>query len=393
MYFSVLCKFMKILFNFFQNCVYIFHKVCYHNASTHPRGIRAVLFNSEDTMSRQPPKTTYQQIARLSGVSVATVFRVINNRKLVSRETYEKVVAAMDALDYNHSFDVQTEKIPPRGVIVLVIPEIGNPFYTDAINGIKLAARNQDHSYDIVLYDAVITPANAGVFIRFLNNVHATGVIVFERVEAGVLERINQLVPVVQCSEFNPESKLSYVSIDNIRAAQSAVEYILSRGCTRVAFINGDFSYQYALDRYKGYIHALGNAGIPVNEEWIVNLPQVNFILAVSAVTNLIEGDSRPEAFFCSSDISAAAAIKACLSHGLNVPEDVLIVGFDNIDISVMTMPTITTVNQPKFDLGVTAFDLLVKHINNPRLQPKQVFLNTELILRESSAKTFDAQR
>ena len=70
-----------------------------------------------------------------------------------------------------------------------------------------------------------------------------------------------------------------------------------------------------------------------------------------------------------------------------------LIVGFDNIDISVMTMPTITTVNQPKFDLGVTAFDLLVKHINNPRLQPKQVFLNTELILRESSAKTFDAQR
>ena len=201
-------------------------------------------------MSRQPPKTTYQQIARLSGVSVATVFRVINNRKLVSRETYEKVVAAMDALDYNHSFDVQTEKIPPRGVIVLVIPEIGNPFYTDAINGIKLAARNQDHSYDIVLYDAVITPANAGVFIRFLNNVHATGVIVFERVEAGVLERINQLVPVVQCSEFNPESKLSYVSIDNIRAAQSAVEYILSRGCTRVAFINGDFSYQYALDRY-----------------------------------------------------------------------------------------------------------------------------------------------
>ena len=128
-------------------------------------------------------------------------------------------------------------------------------------------------------------------------------------------------------------------------------------------------------------------ADITIPQDWIVQLPDVNYQMAYSAVCRLLNSDVRPNAFFVISDIFAAAVIRAAKRFNLNVPQDILVVGFDNIDFSMMTNPTITTVNQPSFQIGYSAAELLMESIEHPDIPPKSLTLDTELIIRESTVK------
>lgn len=328
-------------------------------------------------------KARIQDIAREAGVSPTTVSRVLNHRDLVNAETRETVEAAMDRLGY-HAAKPASAKRPRRKILLLNCPQGNNPFYEEIINGAITSANSHDY-YLILNYDN----ANTKTFSDFqglIKGVNAAGVILLNQLHEDLLEKINHIAPVVQCCEYNSNSSLPYVSIDDFSAAQQAVNYLIRAGRNKIAFLNGPLKYKYAQERLRGYKCAMEAASLSIPSSWIMQIPEINYDMAYTVVSQLLSSEQCPNAFFASSDVLAAAIINAAKRYHLRVPEDIMVIGFDNISISQMVRPSITTVNQPKFQLGYTACEILVELINNPSTQPKSTLLATELIIRESTS-------
>ena len=147
------------------------------------------------------------------------------------------------------------------------------------------------------------------------------------------LNKIKLKYPVVMCSEHCNLPDVSFVSIDDVYSSQIAVNYLLSIGRTRIALINSQLTNAYARYREKGFLDALGKAGMQANNNWILHITEFDFDIAVSVITSLLKQAERPDALYCVSDVYGAAAIKAIQNFGLRVPEDIAVVGFDNIDL------------------------------------------------------------
>ena len=328
-------------------------------------------------------KSNYIRIARESGVSIATVSRVINNHPYVKDETRKKVIDAMDLLGYNTNEFIIKPKSKNNGLIIFHVPSLSNPFYSKIINGANVAATR--HGYHILINEGDINPGNLSHLLDILKKFDVAGLIVLNNLSSELLDKFNSIIPLVQCCEYNEDSDISYVSIDDISASKMVMEYILSNNRRKIALINGPIHYKYAQHRLNGYLDVLKNANIPVENNWIVTLPEIDYDMAVSACSHLLNSFNRPNAIFAISDVFAAAAIKASSNIGLRVPQDVLVVGFDNVDIAIMTNPTITTVNQPKFQLGFMACELLIEKISDPNIPFRKILFDVELIIRESS--------
>jgi LacI family repressor for deo operon, udp, cdd, tsx, nupC, and nupG len=328
-------------------------------------------------------KLRYQDIAEETGVSAATISRVVNGSRSIKEETRKRVIDSLA----KHGFDTAliTAETGPRGgrLIIFNVPNVGNPFYTQIVHGAKTAAAQR--GCQLLLNEEHINDSTINNFLAMLRNVHAAGLIITNHVPGHLLKSISAEFHLVQCCEHDTVFDIPYVSIDDVQAAKNALEYLLSLGRKNIALINGPVRYKYARYRLKGYLESLKNAGIDVDDSLILQLPEISYDLAVSAVSNLLNAGKRPDAFFCVSDVFAAAVIKAASRFNLAVPKDIMVIGFDNVDISAMTNPTITTVNQPRFQLGFSSCELLVEHITNPKTPLHNILLATELIVRESA--------
>ncbi|WP_159431604.1 LacI family DNA-binding transcriptional regulator [Clostridium sp. Marseille-P3244] len=325
-------------------------------------------------------KLSISEIAKQAGTSITTVSRALNHPELVKAETAERINRAMEQLNYKPRF---TKKKPTRKLIVINIPEITNPFYSEIIRGIVSSAESHDY-YTLIHQDALKDGQSVDNFINLLKAVKACGTILLSPLEKKYYERIGSLIPIVQCCEYNSE-EYSYVSIDDFQAAYSVMSHIYSQGCRKIIFINGPLKYKYARERQRGYEAFLEQNELVRSANWTINLPEVNYDTAFACVCQLLTSASRPDAIFTYSDLVAAAALKAAKLHDINVPEDLVIVGFDNINISSICDPAITTVNQPQFQLGYTSGEIIHEHISSPTAYMQKVLLKTELIIRDSS--------
>jgi LacI family repressor for deo operon, udp, cdd, tsx, nupC, and nupG len=221
--------------------------------------------------------------------------------------------------------------------------------------------------------------------LKLVKQTRTAGLIITNSVEATLLKKLAAAVPLVQCCEYDETIPLPYVSIDDIAAAKTVMEYLFSRGKKSIALLNGPGRYKYARHRLRGYLEALDRAGIKSDPALIIHLPEISFDMAVSEAIRLLR-EKRPDAFFCSSDVYAAAVIRAGKRLGYRVPGDFAVTGFDNVEIASMTQPAITTMNQPKHQMGVSGCELLIERILDPRSPVRNILLETELIVRESSA-------
>lgn len=328
-------------------------------------------------------KIPYNLIAERAGISVATVSRCFKQPNLVRGDTLKRVYAAVEELG-------GTAPSPRPGIvdgerrILAITPVLNNPFYTDILNGIKRAA--EKNGCMLLIMNEKLTKTNMQDTMRLINQADVHGVILMQRLEQTVLDYLKERTPIVQCSEFNEDSDVSYVSIDNLDATKKLMRYIFSTGKTRVLLVNSDPTcYTYARLRLQGYREALEQAGLPYDPDNVITIPDGSFNATVSAVSDSLKSRRAPEAIFCVSDIMAAAALRACALEGFRVPADIMIIGFDNVDISVMTTPNITTVSQPRYDIGFTACTQLLSMIANPGKPAQHFIMNTELILREST--------
>lgn len=325
----------------------------------------------------------YSRISEFAKVSPATVSRAFHNPQLVKHSTLKKIYAAVEEL--GGTLPDSISALPKDSRILTIVPVLNNPFYTDIVQGIQDAARA--NGYQLIMITEMLSALNIQEILHLITQSDISGVIIMQKVEADILEQLKMRTSVVQCSEYNEDAGISYVTIDNHDATRKLMRYLLVTGCKDIALINCDVKrFGYASLRLQGYLDSMQQYNLTPDPSHMVCVPDGKFASTVSSVSAMLKNSSKPDAIFCVSDIMAAAALRACVLEGFRVPQDILIAGFDNIDISVMTTPNITTINQPRYDMGFMACTQLISLIANPGKEPQPFLLDTELIIRESTA-------
>ena len=323
------------------------------------------------------------EIAELAQVSSATVSRVLNNQDAVKPELYDKVCAALRSKGIEPS-EVILQTASSGKLILFTLPFDFNSFFNEIVRGVKASAAQ--HGYQVLLLQEHINANTYPGFEKTIKNLKISGLITLNHINAGLMEKLVELLPVVQCCDYDLSSKsVSSVTLDDQKTAKTAVDYLFSLGRRRIAFMSGPLRYSDNFYRKEGYLQSLRANGVDPIPSWITHLPEVNYNMAFSSATQLLSQPVRPDAFVAISDLFACAIVNAARRLGLSIPEDVMVIGYDNVDYSMISSPTITTINTPKFQLGYTACEILVERMLNPNASVQHISLPSELIIREST--------
>lgn len=322
------------------------------------------------------------EVAKEAGVSVATVSRVINGHNSVTTKTRLKVELAIEKLNYEPSLLGRNLRTSETRLLLILIPKVSNPFYFEIIKGIENVAIKQN--YNILLCETNSDPERENIYFDLVRKKMADGIISMDpAVNMKELQKLAKDHPIIQCSEYAIDSGIPYVTIDNELAAYRVVKHFISLGHKNIALINSDKKFQYARQREKGYKKALEEAGIIIQDENILYTETLNFEQGQNAMRKLFTLKELPTAVFAVSDLLAIGALKEVNSKSLQVPNDIAIAGFDNIDFSNMTHPTLTTVSQPMLKMGSIAAEMIINKIKGAEVD--NVILDHELVIREST--------
>ncbi|WP_164670521.1 LacI family DNA-binding transcriptional regulator [Virgibacillus doumboii] len=324
-----------------------------------------------------------QQVAKQAGVSVATVSRVLNGQRTVTAKTRIKVEDAINKLNYEPSLLGRNLRTSETRILLILIPKISNPFYSEIINGIETTALS--HNYNILLCETDSNPERENIYFDLVRKKMADGIISMDpAVNIDTLTELAERHAIIQCSEYAVDSGIPYVTIDNELAAYRAVKHLIKIGHEKIALINSDEKYLYARQRRLGYMKALEEHDIPVDNNYIFHTHQLGFEHGQQAMRKIISLNDRPTAVFAVSDMLAIGALKEINSNGLNVPDDIAVVGFDKIDFSNMTHPTLTTIAQPMYRMGTIAAEMLIDKIKGEAVE--SIVLEHELVIRGSTS-------
>lgn len=329
---------------------------------------------------------TIKDIAKLAGVSTATVSRVLSNKDKVKEETRDRVLKIVNEYEYSPIKKEQLFKHTSKTILVCVT-ELKNPFNVPIFDGIQNSA--QKHGYDVLILQTKNMYTEFNDYESILKSQEFAGVIfvstMTNRQLTDISNQLNYRGPIVLCSEYIEGIDVPYVGIDDFEAIQKSTNYLLSVNRKNIFFINSKLSHNYARKRELGFRSALKEANIEINEDFIVRLSSVNHALAYATTMHILDQNPRPNAILCVSDMFAVGALKACQKKGLKVPEDVAIIGFDNIELTTMLSPSLTTIEQPSYQIGYQSCELLIEKILFPKTSAKKIILETELILRDST--------
>ncbi|MCS0670712.1 LacI family DNA-binding transcriptional regulator [Cytobacillus firmus] len=325
-----------------------------------------------------------QQVAKQAGVSVATVSRVLNGQKTVSGKTRMKVEEAIKKLNYEPSMLGRNLRNSESRLLLILIPTISNPFYLEIIKGIEQVAISQ--YYNILLCETDSDPERENIYFDLVRKKMADGIISMDpAVNGKTLKKLAENYAIIQCSEYEEGSGIPYVTIDNEEASYRAVKHLVQIGHKKIALINSDEKYLYARQRKMGYKRALEENGIALKPEYIIPTQHLGFENGQQAMKKILNLEERPTAVFAVSDLLAIGALKEINASGLHVPSDIAVVGFDKIDFSNMTNPTLTTIAQPMHKMGTVAAKMLIDKIKG--IEVESIILDHELVIRESTSR------
>ncbi len=335
---------------------------------------------------------TQKDVAKKAGVSRATVSAVLNENKFVSKELKEKVLEAINELNYEVNSIARSLKNKKTYTIGVIIEDIFSGFYFPIVHAIEDIAKK--YGYSMILCNQNNNPDEELKYLKVLKSSRADGIIMVPTGKnVNYINQILEMGPrIVFLDRLADGIECDAVLVNNCEGAYLAVKHLIDNGFKKIAIINGFIDLTTGKERLKGYLKALTEAGIPKNDEYIkickVNEKKVNKLLL-----ELLESDDKPDAIFTSREYDTFNTIKIIKKLKLKIPEDIAITGFDDSysKWSRITSPSITCVRQPLHELGETAAELLFKKINNIhtnlRDKPQVVILNTDLVVRDSSLK------
>ena len=335
-------------------------------------------------------KSTIKDVAKKANVSIATVSFVINDSKPISEETKSRVLKAIHELNYH----------PSKSAISLVSGKTGNigfiltddhflrtePFYTTIFLGTEFEARSE--GYYILLTSIKPDFDENDALPRFILNKSVDGIIIAGKIPTTLIERISAYnLPTVYVDYIPPSKNYPLVLIDNIQGAVQATNHLVELGHTNIAFIGGDIGHPSLAHRLYGYKQSLEAAKIPVKNNLIViDAKYPDRQNGFNSAKKLFSKNKNVTAVFAGNDAMAIGVLQWLTENGYKVPQDVSLVGFDDVDADIMLRPPLTTIRVPKIEMGVEALRLIVNSVKSKKSLPKKVLVPVELIIRESTS-------
>ncbi len=327
---------------------------------------------------------TLEDIARFSGFSRSTVSRVINGDDYVKEDTRQRILEVIQHHNFQPNLGARSLAGGRTGVLGLVIPAAVSTIFSDLyfpqfIRGVSAGCNTQNYSMMLWL----VEPQYEQRTMReILHNGLLDGVIMSSMtMNDPILESLfDSKMPFITIGR-HPTHDINYLDVDNVKSTASAVRHLAQLGRKRIASITGPHNKIAGYDRYMGYIQGLEESGLPLLPELVI---EANFTEegGYEAMQLLIE--LKPDAVFAASDTMAMGALRALSETDLRVPEDVSVVGYDDVPLASRTTPPLTTVRQSLQNMGSAAVEALTEIIRHPSEKPRHILLETELIIRES---------
>lgn len=341
------------------------------------------------TAEKLSHKNTIIEVAAEAGVSFATVSRVINNDVHVRPETRERVLAAMQRLGFVANRQARSLAGGKSNLIGLLVPDLGTGYIGEIIRGIDTELSWT--GIDLILYTTHRTATKESNYVANLARGMVDGLLlVLPRSPVDYLVTLTrQNFPFVLIDHQGTGESCPAVGATNWQGAYTATEYLISLGHKRIGFITGSMDLGCAENRLKGYRSALRTYHIDDTSELIYEgtFSQPDGYAGACALLDL---ENPPTAIFASNDVMAMGVMDAVRNRGLRIPDDISVVGFDNIPQSAMVYPPLTTVQQPLEQMGRVAAQMLISILKNGEKDPSRIELPTELVVRSSTSPPRD---
>ncbi|MFK4088237.1 LacI family DNA-binding transcriptional regulator [Kribbella sp. NPDC020789] len=331
---------------------------------------------------------TMRDVARQAGVSPKTVSNVMNGYPYIREETRVRVLAAIDDLGYRVNISARTLKSGRTGVIALVLPELSNPYFAELADA-AIAAAGQ-HGLTVMIET---TNADRQRELTALSRPgrHLVDGLLYSPLglgqeDVGVLPTHS---PMVLLGERIFHGPVDHVMIDNVEGTKDVVRHLLDQGRRRIALLGSKPTEQIgtAAIRHRAYVEAHEEYGVPVVPELAVSGGQWHRSSGAEAMTTLLARTRDFDAVLALNDTLALGAIRAITAHGLRIPDDIAVAGFDNIDEAEYSTPTLTTVDPNRVHIARTAVDLLVRRMGGDESEHEELVAPYQLHIRESTAR------
>jgi len=329
---------------------------------------------------------TIKDVAARAGISYATVSRALNGKYGVSRKTRDRVEALAREMGYRPNAIAQGLVNRATMTIGLIIPDITSPFYPRLSLGIEDTMLKS--GYNVFLCNTNWNPDREKDYLDNLIQKQVDGLIIssIARHAVDIESLIPEDMPLVYVSSYPEGTDRSYVLIDNIRGADMAVTHLIARKRKKIAFIGSDQELHSLEDRLSGYRMALERAGLRPEESMVV-LDKFRERSGYEMIRNLLEGGVTPDGVFAENDLLAMGVVQGIQDAGLKVPEDISVIGFDDIPIASHPDIQLSTIHQPKYRIGTYAGEILLRQLgqNTAEQKVERMSLEPELLVRGTS--------
>ncbi|MCG3863315.1 MULTISPECIES: HTH-type transcriptional repressor PurR [unclassified Photobacterium] len=327
---------------------------------------------------------TIKDVARMAGVSTTTVSHVINKTRFVAEATQQKVLAAVDELNYAPSAVARSLKCNTTRTIGMLVTKSTNPFFAEVVHGVEEYCYGA--GYTLILCNTEGNLEKQRDYLRMLSEKRVDGLLVMcsdlDQMLLDLLERKNDLPMVIM--DWGPESPHTDNILDNAEhGGYIATKHFIENGHKKIGCLSGQVDKSTCQERLKGFRKAMAEADLTVNDDWLLE-GDFECESAVDAAQKFIAMEDRPTAIFCFNDIMAMALISTFEQAGLRVPDDISIIGYDNIDLAPYFAPPLTTIHQPKRRLGKKAIEILLERVKDKNHERQTFEMTPKLVARKS---------
>ncbi|MEV6400601.1 LacI family DNA-binding transcriptional regulator [Streptomyces sp. NPDC051907] len=338
------------------------------------------------------PAVGIKDVAREAGVSVGTVSNVINRPDAVAEPTRARVRSAIDRLGYVRSESARQLRAGRSRIIALLVLDMANPFFVAVASGAERTARAA--GLGVMLCNSAQSTAEEAEYLGLFSEQRVRGVLVTPADATGrnLASFRRQEIPFVYVDRLAPVDEACSVSVDDVAGGELAGRHLLERGHGDIVYVSGPLELAQCQDRRTGVLRALAGAGLPADRLRVLQTGRLDAAAGRDAASRLLGMSPRPTAVFCANDLLALGVLQGLFAAGVRVPDDVCLVGYDDIEFAAAAAVPLTSVRQPAVRMGRLAAELLVEETGDRATdhRHRQIVLQPELVVRASSLARTD---
>jgi LacI family transcriptional regulator len=334
---------------------------------------------------RPGARVTIRDVARLAGVSLGTASNVLNNPGVVAAHTRQRVLEAISSTGFVRSTAARQLRAGYSRTVGVVLLDIANPFFAEIVRGAEAVL--SERGYVLMVCSSDESPERERRYMRALEEHRVDGVLIAPvgRDLSRVAALASRGVPTVLLDRHPGNLAMCSVTVDDIRGGELAASHLLGLGHETIAFVSGPLSIRQCADRRAGARLAFRRAGRKPASLTEVPMEALTVEHGEKAVTKLLAASPRPTAVFCANDLLALGVLKGLAAAGVDVPGEMAVVGYDDVTFASMLSPSLTSVRQPKYELGTSAAELLLEEADDAGHRHRSVRFEPELVVRGSS--------